>query len=484
MRRTHPGKPAARRASRLAARLLAAAGLAAAVLCPAPGGGGTARAQAARGSPGVPNLGPPEDALFPGPAALQDRLEEQGWLVRGQATFVLQGHPRFRSPYRGEGSLSPAPNARNTLSTDLLLGRRLWPGAEVIVNASVTRGFGLSNSTGVAAFPNNEAFRLGSTEPTLFFPRVFLRQTFALSADAIPAEDADPLRFTEPVPRERVTLTIGKFSVWDIFGDNRYAHDARTQFLNWALVGAGAFDYAADARGWTEGVALEWEDGTWGLRGGAFRVARRVNGLFLDPAVTRGVQLIAQVDRRHEVGGRPGAARLLYGFSRTRASSWGELFANGFDTFDRNPGGYRPKHMVALNLEQELAPELGAFARLAWNDGRTQTWMFTEMDRSVSAGLSLGGGRWGRPADTLGLGFNIGWISAGRRRYLEAGGIGFITGDGRLNSAPETAVEAYYDMRIAAGVNAAVNFQYIANPAYNADRGPVPVFGLRLRSVF
>jgi high affinity Mn2+ porin len=106
------------------------------------------------------------------------------------------------------------------------------------------------------------------------------------------------------------------------------------------------------------------------------------------------------------------------------------------------------------------------------------------MDRSVSAGLSFGGARWGRAADTLGLGFNIGWISAGRRRYLEAGGIGFITGDGRLNHAPETAIEAYYDLRIAPGVNAAANLQLIANPAYNADRGPVPVFGLRLRTVF
>ena len=238
------------------------------------------------GSPGVPNIGPPEDALLPSLAALQDRLEEQGWLVRGQATLVLQGHPAFRSPYRGEGSLRPKAQARNTLSTDLLVGRRLWPGAEFVVDASITRGFGLSNSTGVAAFPNNEAFRLGTAEPTLFFPRVFLRQTFALSGDTAAGED-DPLRFGGPLPRERITLTLGKFSVWDIFDDNRYAHDALTQFLNWALVGAGAFDFAADARGWTEGVALEWDNGAWGLRGGAFRVARQVNGLFLDPAPTR-----------------------------------------------------------------------------------------------------------------------------------------------------------------------------------------------------
>jgi high affinity Mn2+ porin len=464
------------RRSRTATATVAAAMLAAA------GGPAPLRAQGF-GSPGVPNIGPPEDALLPDLAALQDRLELQGWLVRGQATFVLQGHPAFRSPYRAEGSLRPKAQARNTLSTDLLVGRRLWPGAEFVVNASVTRGFGLSNSTGVAAFPNNEAFRLGTTEPTLFFPRVFLRQTFALSPDTVEQDD-DPLRFGGPLPRERITLTVGKFSVWDIFDDNRYAHDARTQFLNWALVGAGAFDFAADARGWTEGVALEWDNGAWGLRGGAFRVARQVNGLFLDPAPTRAWQVIAQLDRFYEVNGRPGAARLLYGASRARQSTWGELFANGFDTFDINPSGYRLKHMLALNLEQEITDDLGAFARLSWNDGRTQNWMFTEMDRAASAGLSLRGLRWGRPADTAGLAFNIGWISRGRQRYLEAGGIGFITGDGRLNYAPEAVVETYYDVRVAPGVNAAANFQLVVNPAYNADRGPVPVFGLRLRSAF
>ncbi|MCO6417886.1 carbohydrate porin [Siccirubricoccus sp. KC 17139] len=434
------------------------------------------------GSAAVANVGLPDDALLPNLAALQDRLEEQGWMLRGQATFVWQGNGRFHSPYRGEGSLSPAANARNTLSTDLILGRQLWPGAEVILDASVTRGFGLSNSVGVASFPNNEAFRLGSTEPTFFVPRAFFRQTIALSADTV--EDADPLRFGTTRARERVTITLGKFSVWDIFDDNLYAHDARTQFLGWGLVGAGAFDFAADARGWTEGLAVEWEDGRWGVRLGAFRVARQANGLFLDPAITRAYQVIGQLDRFWEGGGRPGAIRLLYGLSRTRQSRWGELPPDGAAPFAINPQGYRLKHMLAANLEQEVADGVGVFARLSWNDGRTQNWMFTEMDRAVSAGLSFDGKRWDRPGDTAGLGVNIGWISAGRRRYLEAGGIGFITGDGRLNYGPETAMEAYYDWRLAPGVNLSMDAQLIVNPAYNRDRGPVPILGLRLHTAF
>ncbi|WP_051213064.1 carbohydrate porin [Rubritepida flocculans] len=435
------------------------------------------------GSPAVPNVGPPELALFPELAARQDRLEEEGWLFRGQATFVLQGHPRFRSPYRGEGSLHPAAQARNTFATDLVLGRRLWEGAELIFNPSVTRGFGLSNATGIAAFPNNEAFRLGSREPTFFVPRLFLRQTIALSGETVPNED-DPLRFNAPLPRERITITAGKFSAWDIFDDNRYAHDPRTQFLNWALVGGAAFDYVADARGWTEGLALEWDNGAWGVRLGAFRVARRVNGLFLDPAITRAWQALAQLDRFYEIGGRPGALRITYGASRARMSSWSELFARGFETFDQNPRGYRLKHNLSLNWEQELADDLGVFARVSWNDGRTQNWMFTEIDFAVSGGLSLRGARWGRPADTVGLGTNIGWASSGRRRYLAAGGIGFITGDGRLNYAPEWVSEAYYDARVAAGLNVALNYQLAVNPAFNADRGPVHIFALRLRTAF
>jgi high affinity Mn2+ porin len=303
-----------------------------------------------------------------------------------------------------------------------------------------------------------------------------------LSGDTV--EDPDPLRFGTTRPRERLTITLGKFSVWDIFDDNRYAHDARTQFLSWALVGAGAFDFAADARGWTEGAAVEWENGAWGVRAGAFRVARRANGLFLDPSVTRAFQAISQIDRFYNLGDRPGAVRLLYGYSQARQSRWRELFARGFETFEKAPDGYRGKHMLALNLEQEVAQGIGAFARLSWNDGRTVNWMFTEMDRAVSAGLSFDGQRWERPGDTFGLAFNIGWISAGRRRYLEAGGIGFITGDGRLNYAPEAVVETYYDVRLAPGLNLAADAQLVVNPAYNADRGPVPVFALRMHAAF
>ena len=443
-----------------------------------------AAAQTGRfGSAGMPNQGPPEAALFPDLAALQDRLEDQGWMVRGQATFILQGHPAFRSPYRGESSLAPVANARNTLSTDLILGRSLWQGAEVIFNPSITRGFGVSNARGLAAYPNNEAFRLGSTEPTFYVPRLFFRQTIGLSADTVPADD-DPLRFTRPLPRERITITLGKFSTFDIFDDNRYAHDPRTQFLNWALVAGSAVDYAADARGYTLGAALEWENGNWALRGGYFQVARRANGLFLDPALTRAYQLLGSIERFWRIGEREGAIRFIGGITRARMSRWSDLFQTGFENFDINPGGYRRKLTGGISFDQQITSDFGVFARLSAGDGRVQSWMFTEHDASIAAGGALRGERWGRPADTIGLGTNIGFASAGRRRYLEAGGIGFIVGDGRLNYRPEWVTELYYDARVVAGVNMAANYQLAVNPGFNADRGPVHLFALRLRTAF
>ncbi|MBS7789356.1 carbohydrate porin [Roseococcus sp. SDR] len=424
------------------------------------------------------------DAIFPRLAETQAQLEAEGWLLRGQSTFVQNFYPTFRAPYEGGNSLNQGPRGRNTFSADVVLGRRLWTGAEVVFNPIVTRGHGLSGTRGFAAFPNGEAFRVGTDGPMATVARLFLRQTIGLSSD-MAAPDDDPLRFRAPPPRERITLTVGKFSIFDIFDDNRYAHDPRTQFLNWAFVGAGAFDFANDAKGYTLGAAAEWENGHWGLRAGAFQVARRVNSLSMDPQPLRGHQFLVQGDRFFEVNGRPGAVRLVAGLSRSRAQTYNALLSGDIEATDESPTGrYTTKHMLILNMEQEVTDDLGLFARLSWNDGRTQQWMFTQMDWAISAGASLAGTRWARPQDRVGLAANIGGLASGQRRFLAAGGLGFIIGDGRLNYRPETTTELYYDMRAAPGSNITANIQLIANPGHNADRGPVVVMGLRLRTAF
>jgi len=423
--------------------------------------------------------------LLPEADAVRERPEAQGWLVHGQATFVEQLRPAFSAPYIGPNSMQRATMQRNTLSADIILGRRLWQGAEFIFDTQLSRGFGLSGTRGVAGFPNGEAFRIGSNDPRLTVTRAFIRQTIGLGGGEDPGDAGDQFRFNRPLPRERITITAGKFAVFDIFDDNRYAHDPRTQFLNWAFIAAGAVDWSNDAKGYTNGVAVEWDNGIWGLRGGAVQVARRVNSLSLDPQPGRGYQLLAQLDHFHSIGGRPGALRLIGGFSRTRSQSWAELMGQDDAGSRENPrGSYRHKYMLALNMEQEIAPELGVFARLSWNDGRNQQWMYTQMDWAISAGLSLGGGRWGRAADTVGLAANIGGLGGPQRRFLEAGGAGFIIGDGRLNYRPERVVELYYDARVAAGTNVAANIQLVNNPGHNADRGPIVFLGLRVRTAF
>ncbi|MFC7688586.1 carbohydrate porin [Paeniroseomonas aquatica] len=277
-------------------------------------------------------------------------------------------------PYQGESSLSPKQSFANTQSLDIVLGRRLWNNAEVIAVPSLTRGFGLSNARGAAAFPNNEAFRVGTTDPYAFMSRLFVRQTIDLSADAAPGADPDPMRFAGPLARERITITLGKVSTWDFFDDNRYAHDARSQFLNWALVGAGAVDFAADARGFTNGAVLEWENGRNAVRTGAFMVARNVNGLSLDTSIGRAWQWLAQVEQAWSLRQRPGVLRVFGGLSRTRSVTWNRLTSAVEDGLGDTEAlrGYRTKGMVGFNLEQEVTDSLGVFARFGWNDGRAQ----------------------------------------------------------------------------------------------------------------
>ncbi len=463
-------------ALRAAAPLVLA--LAALVLASTP-----ARAQRSVAAPIYqPNL----DAAIEGAEDWLAELEKSGWFLRGQMTTILQGHLRMRSPYQGPASLDPRPVFRNTQSIDLVIGRRLWHNAEAVVVPMVTRGFGMSNAVGVASFPNNEAFRLGSRDPYFLVSRAFIRQTIDLSAP-VPSTDPDPMRFTGPLARERITITAGKVSVWDFFDDNRYAHDARGQFMGWGLVGAAGFDYAADARGFTNGLVVEWEDGTWAVRQGAFMIAKRANGLALDQQVFKGWQTITEVDRHWRVGAdRPGAVRLIAGASATRAPTWQAMSAAVL-AGEEPPDLARRRAVkpnLAMNAEQELTDILGIFLRLGWNDGLRRNWMYTEQDWSASAGLAVNGLHWGRAEDTIGLGFNVGGISRSHRQFLEAGGIGFITGDGRLRYAPEAVVESYYDAKLYHGLHAALNLQLVQNPAYNADRGPAVVLGLRLRGAF
>lgn len=232
-----------------------------------------------------------------------------------------------------------------------------------------------------------------------------------------------------------------------------------------------------DARGYTNGVAVEWENGTWATPLDAFQVSRRANGLALDPQPLKAWQVLGEVGRFWMIGGRRGAIRLIGGLSSMRQQRWEDRIAE-FEGRGGNPfyWRHRIKYLAVVNAEQALAKSLGVFGRLARNDGHTENWMFTQIDRSASAGLSLKGRSWSRPLDTVGLAGHVGWLSPGQRRFPEAGGTGFITGDSRLRYRPETVLEVYYSATVGSGVNLTADYQLVASPAYNADRGPISVF--------
>ncbi|MBV8168543.1 MAG: carbohydrate porin [Alphaproteobacteria bacterium] len=426
--------------------------------------------------PGVFDTG-----LWPAVDDVRDNLEAEGWLLQGQLTYIQQGHPRFRSPYQGDDSMTNGKKTRETLSFGPLFGRQLWDGAALYFGPEFTQGFGLNSTTGAAGFPNGEAFRAGTTEPRLNYSRLFVRQVFGFGG-AQETIERDQLQFHDTVDVHRLTITAGKLSVFDLFDDNRYSHDPRTQFMNWALMDAGAVDFAADAKGFTTGAAVDYNREDWAARAGVFQVAKTPNSKPLDDHVLAGWQFLTELEQRFSVGDRPGRIRELAMLDRTRAIRYG-----GFPGLapiradDPLPGfrRYRTSYGFALNFEQELTDELGLFSRLSWNPGDVQEFMFTEIDRSASLGLSLAGVAWGRPHDTVGLAGVVNALSDAHRRYLAAGNTGFIVGDGRLNYATEQILESYYVIRIHKGAELTFDYQLINNPAYNADRGPVSIFAVR-----
>ncbi|MBI3416037.1 MAG: carbohydrate porin [Verrucomicrobia bacterium] len=404
------------------------------------------------------------------------------WQWHGQNTVIGQGYTAFSAPYSGANSLPAGGSIRETISLDAIFGVRLWRGAEAHVDGMMWQGHGIGGTLGVAGFPNGEAFKLGTTLPNVNLARAFVRQTIGLGGETESVADGD---FQLPGTRDtsRLTFTVGKFSAKDIFDANTYANDPRTQFLNWSLMANGAWDFPADALGYIPGAAAEFNSGDWAVRYGFFAVPRVANGTAVEFSFTRAWSMVAELEHRHKIGERAGAARLLAFDTRARMGSYEEAVSlPGADL--EATRAYRHKFGVGLNLEQEVTRDLGAFLRAGWNDGRTETWMFTEIDRTLTFGLSLKGAAWQRPDDTVGAAFVLNDISRAHQRFLTAGGTGIIIGDGALRAAAEQVLECYYDCRLASWLHGALDYQFVNHPAYNRDRGPVSVFSVRVRANF
>jgi len=406
----------------------------------------------------------------------------QAWNWHLQSTVVGQEHLSFPAEYTGTNSLTPGAQVRDTISVDAFGGVRIWQGGDFFVDLLMWQGYGLSNTLGVAAFPNAEAFRVGKTYPDLNVCRAYLRETVGLGGEKESTEDApDDLRGTRAV--RRLTFTIGHFNAKDIFDNNAYANDPRTQFMSWSLYANDAWDYPANTLGFTNGATAEYNTRAWSARLGVFQVSKFANGLRMDWNLAKAWSTALEFERRYSPRGHPGAIRLMGYDTRAHMGSYQTTLDDPAISEDIYlTAAYRYKYGFGINMDQEIRKDLGAFARLGWSDGKNQTYEFTDVDRTATAGLSLKGASWRRPQDTVGLAVVVNGISAVHRQYLAAGGLGITVGDGALDYRSERVAETYYNWQIAKRFQLTFDYQFAQNPAYNHVRGPVDLLALRFHT--
>ena len=405
---------------------------------------------------------------------------QQSWNWHLQNTDILQGDPGFPAKYSGPNSLHSGGELRESVSFDVIGGVRPWPNAEAHVDGLVWQGFGLSKTLGVEGFPNGEAFRLGTKTPNFNLCRAFVRQTIGLGGEQEQVED-DALTLAGKRDISRITLTLGRVSVKDIFDNNSYANDPRTQFLSWALMANEAWDYPADSLGYMTGFAAELNQPKWAVRYGFFQMPRVSNGTALDWNFVKAWGMVTEFERRFAFKDRPGAIRFLAFLNSAHMGSYQAAIDSPIRPADiAATRAYRYKYGFGLNAEQELIKNLGAFTRLGWSDGHNEGWVFSDVDRTATFGLSLKGASWNRTNDTYSIAGVFNGIAKVHQNFLAAGGTGILAGDGALTYGWEKILETYYDCNLWKTIHATVDYQFITNPAFNRDRGPVSVFALRL----
>ncbi|TWB03651.1 carbohydrate porin [Bradyrhizobium stylosanthis] len=422
------------------------------------------------------------------PAAAKPRLPgSDGWNVHAQSTLLPQGYGPIHSPYASPQSLPGGGQFQATWTTTAFLGARLWDGGEFYFNPELAQGFGLNGTLGLAGFSNGEAQKAGAAFPKIRAQRYYLKQAFGLGGEQEAVEDA-PNQLAGKRDIDRVTLIVGRFAVGDFFDGNSYAKDPRADFMNWAMWSSGAYDFPADLPGYTRGAVVELNRKDWAIRGGLFQVPSAPNS---DILTFKTGGTVVEFEERHAIFEQPGKLRVGVFANSGNTANYNEVVAQAaanpaLDINDIATANQRTrsKYGFYVNLEQQLVTDVGLFARASWNDGQNQILSFTDIDRSLSGGLSIKGSHWGRPGDTIGIGGAINGLSAAHRDFLAAGGTGLLIGDGQLNYRTERILEAYYAYSVVKSVTMTADYQLVVNPAYNADRGPVSIFSGRLHAEF
>ena len=435
-------------------------------------------------------IGGPSDNAWTGNFGGSSQTQFDNWEIHGQTTYIQQGYPGFRSPYLGENSFTPWAQTRQTWTASAFLGLRLWEGGELYYNPELLQGFGLHNTSGAAGFPNGEAQKSNFPYPRYNTSRLFVRQTLGFGGEQETVESAYG-QMAQKRDVSRLTVQVGKFAVHDVFDNNAYAMDSRADFMNWSIWAAGAFDYPADKVGLTYGAVVELNQKHWALRVGYFLTGNQPNANELDMHLfTRGAY-VTELETRYTVFSRPGKFRVAVWADTYFSGSYREaidltLISSGLDPNDAIllTRQARTKYGYYLNFEQALTDDVGIFGRWSWNNGKTEIAAFTDIDASLSFGTSIRGTSWGRPDDKIGLAGAINAISRDHRDFLAIGGLGILVGDGQINYRPEKIIETFYAYNVNKWSTLTFDYQFIADLAHNADRGPVSVFSARLHAEF
>ncbi|MBV8896678.1 MAG: carbohydrate porin [Acidobacteriaceae bacterium] len=416
--------------------------------------------------------------------APEAQLESERWNLFWQATSIGQYHGTFHSPYQSPFSLQDYPERDVSLTTTLFFGLRLGHDTQLYFNPEIAGGRGFSGVNGLANSSNGELPRVASATPKPYLARLYISHDFAFGSEKESFESEEN-QLAGQRPMTRYTITVGRFTLTDFFDNNRYSHDPRTQFMGWAVMYNGAWDYSADVRGYTWGWVHEFHTRNWSLRYASAFEPKVANGSQFDRRILRDRGDDVEGEYRYTVRNHPGVIRVLEYWNHADAGSYAESIALAKKTgaapditATRRVGTL--KYGVGVNAEQELTKNAGVFGRFGWNDGKTESFAFTAIDRLGTGGVSVTGERWHRPFDTVATELTVGGLSAVHAQYLELGGHDFLIGDGRVQYAPEYAWESYYSARLFPGFFTTFDLQHVANPAYNQNRGPVWISSVRL----
>jgi high affinity Mn2+ porin len=424
------------------------------------------------------------------PLTLFPHSESSRYWISGQANFILQWHPSFPAKYSGPNSLNPRAENATSKTYTLYLGYELTHTTEVFLDIESAQGHGLSNALGIAGFTNLDVVRNPSLSHDPYVARAMIRQIIPLSDERVTAERG-PFALSTSLPARRIEFRFGKFGLADFFDLNTWGTDSHLQFLNWTVDNNGAYDYAANTRGYTDGVILEYDDHWWSVRFAETLMPKVANGINLDADVARAHAENFEAEARGNLFlHRAGVVRLLAYLNHADMGNY-EAAIRKFEshpsttpdiTSTRQQG--RHKYGFGLNFEQELTSHVGLFGRLGWSDGHNESFAYTEVDRTFQVGGFTKGDYWHRHNDRAGVAFSMNGIVAAHAQYLALGGLGFLLGDGALTYGREKIFEGFYTAHLWRGLFGSFDLQHINNPGYNKARGPVIVPSVRLHVDF